>query len=148
MGCGNKTKETCGEVTYATCVDYEGDLGKNSKITDNCVTIQETTEDLYYITDDIITDLDMSDLGDNCLTYPLIEGSVRPKTVLKVHEDEICEIKEKLEDLNNLKNLDITSWNLNLDCLSDQCNNPVTTLGSLLEAIVSITCGAETTINQ
>lgn len=140
MGCGNKTKETCGDVVYATCVDYEGDLGVNTKIVDDCVTIEETTEDLYSITDDIILDLDTSELGELCLTYPLIEGTVRPKSVLKVHETEICQLKEDLEALGDLENLDITSWDIDFECLSDQCENPITTLGGLLQALVTQSC--------
>lgn len=140
MGCGNKVKETCGDVIYATCVDYEGTLGDNTKITDSCVTIEETTEDLYAITDEIISNLDTSGLGNLCLTYPTTGGNVLPKTVLEVYEEKICEFEQKFTDLNDLENLDISSWNVNFGCLEDSCNQPVLTLGGFAQAVTDAIC--------
>ena len=140
MGCGNKVKETCGDVMYATCVDFEGNLGVNTKITESCVTIEETTEDLYLITDEIIEGLDTSNLGNLCLTYATTGGTILPKTVLEVHEQKLCELDQKFLDLNDLENLDISGWNVDFGCLEDACNNPVLTLGGFAQAVQQAIC--------
>lgn len=140
MACDDKVKLTCGEVFPATCVDFEGDLGANTKITDDCVTIEETTEDLYEITDEIISDLDTSELGTLCITYPLEDGLIKPKNVFKQLEEEICNLQTQLGTATDLENLDITGWSIDLECLSDACNDPITTLGGLLQALVTKVC--------
>ena len=141
MGCGNKIKETCGDTMYATCVDFEGTLGVNTKITDSCVTIEETTEDLYVITDEVIAGLDTTELGQLCMTYPLEGGVVKPKAVFKALEAKVCELDTALQNLNNLKEIDITSWNLiDLGCLSDACSNPIITLGEWVQAVTTQIC--------
>lgn len=141
MACDNKIKNTCGDNIYATCVDFEGTLGKNTKIEDSCVTIEETTEDLYEITDEIIEGLDTSELGQNCMTYPLNDGIILTKTVLKVHEEKICELEQKITTLNDLENVDITGWTgLDLSCLNGVCNTPPQTLGELLQVLTENAC--------
>lgn len=140
MSCGNKIKETCGDNVYATCVDYEGVLGDNTKITDDCVTIEETTEDLYVITDEIITDLDTSELGQSCLNYPLTEGLIKPTSIFKIHEEKLCDLSTELENLNNLKDLDITDWGIDFGCLVNECQTPTVTLGNALTNISKSIC--------
>ncbi len=140
MGCGNKVKETCGDTMYATCIDFEGTLGVNTKIIDSCITIEETTEDLYVITDEIIAGLDTTNLGNLCLTYPTTGGNILPKTVFEVHEAKLCELDQKFIDLNDLENLDISSWNVDFGCLEDACNNPVLTLGGFAQAVQQAIC--------
>ncbi len=141
MACGDKVKETCGENVYATCVDFEGTLGANTKITDSCVTIEETTEDLYQITDEIIDGLDTSGLGTLCLTYPLTGGVVLVKSVLETHEAKLCELETSIADLSDLQNVDITGWTgLDLSCLNGVCATPPQTLGELLQALTDQVC--------
>ena len=142
MACGSKTRETCGDVMYATCVDYEGMLGANTKITDECVTIEETTEDLYAITDEIISNYDTSGLGQLCMTYTLTDGSILPKTVFETHEQKICELDSALQALNNLEGVNISGWAVDFDCLQDACNNPIQTLGQWVQAATSAICDA------
>lgn len=141
MGCKDKVKETCGDVTYSTCVDFEGNLGTNTKITDDCVTIEETTEDLYQITDEIISDLDTSNLGSLCINYPLEDGVIKPKAVFEAHESKLCELEQSIVDLSDLQNVDITNWTgLDLSCLNGVCNTPPTTLGKLLQVLTTRVC--------
>ena len=44
---------TCGEPTFAPCVRYEKELPDFTKITKTCVNLEDTTDDLYKILQDI-----------------------------------------------------------------------------------------------
>ena len=52
--CGNKIKHTCAEKNYATCVYYELEVPDfSSLVGEDCITLEETTEDQYNILADI-----------------------------------------------------------------------------------------------
>jgi len=131
----NKIKNTCPDSVMAPCVDYQGALGENTKITSDCVTIADTTEDLYEITDEIISDIDTSELGNECITYP---SGLNASKALKTHEEEICELKSQIEVLQTtaLCDMSIQGCGLSLGILTDACDEPITTFGQLLQAMI------------
>jgi len=141
MGC-NDISNTCGEFIFSTCVQYEGPLGENTKIEEDCVNQHNVNEDLYAITDEIIDGLDTSALGELCLTYPVTEGKIFPKSVFEVHEVEICDLKDRVTVLEGFdySTLNITGFNLDFKCLVDPCGDPIETLGQLLQIMIDKDC--------
>lgn len=100
MNCceGSKPKYNCGQRVAATCVKYEGYLPEYSGLKDSdCVTIEETTEELYKNQEQILKHFDYKSLGKKCLEYPVTEYNKKDifltKDILKVFEDEICRLK-------------------------------------------------------
>jgi hypothetical protein len=143
--CGSSIKHTCsGNLQYATCVQYELPLPEFSELGD-CVSIEETTEELYNLIGEIKEETDLSELANECLEYVLEEGKVIVKNVLLKHEQEICELKEKVEQLENrqLCEIPISSCNINLDCLTLPCDQSIATLEDLLNAMITKICETE-----
>ena len=81
MKCSNnKLKNTCGIKTPSRCVFYDLDLPEFSKlnILNDCITIEETTEDLYNLTDLILSSIDTKELGKQCLKYKVSKNKYKP----------------------------------------------------------------------
>jgi hypothetical protein len=135
MGNCNKIKNTCPDSIMAPCVDYQGALGKNTKITSDCVTIADTTEDLYEITDEIIEDISVDELGNECIVYP---SDLNTAKALKTHEEEICELKAQIEILQStaLCSLPIDGCGLQLGNLTNNCDTPIVTFSDLLQLML------------
>lgn len=142
MACNDKISNICVDPIKSTCVDYEGSLGENTTIKDECVTQHEVNEDLYTITDNIIENQDTSELGDLCLTYTITDGKILPKSVFEVHEQEICDLKDRVQQLEGMDfgALDITGFNLDYQCLVDPCGDPITDLKTLLQLLINKAC--------
>lgn len=139
--CGNKIKHTCAEKNYATCVYYELEVPTFSSLVGlDCITVEETTEDLYEIVGKVKSEIDLSSLGDGCLTYVQEEGKTVVKNVLLKYEEEICLLKERVAILEQeaICNKVVTEC-LDLSGLVDQCNSPINTLGELLQFLVNQT---------
>ena len=101
--CNQKIKHTCGSKNYATCIDYESGVNVDSELDENtCLTIEETTQDIY----NQIENLNLSELGELCLSYTQVSGKNIVKNVLLKFEEEICTLKEKV---NLLETTDICS---------------------------------------
>lgn len=137
--CNGKTKHTCGDKSYATCVYYEKQIPEFSDLREEeCITIEETTEDVYSILGQMKDELLLSELGQLCLTY--VSGSEvnSIKKVLLKYEQEICLLKEKVEELETeaICNKNIESC-LNLTGVVDQCDEPIKTLGQLLQYLIN-----------
>jgi len=142
MACNDKESNICIKPILATCVDYRGSLGENTNIEDNCVNQHDVNIDLYSLFDSLIENQSTSELGQLCLNYPVTEGKIFPKSVFKVHEEEICTLKDKVYDLENRNfgELDITGFNLDFSCLVDACGDPITDLKTLLQLLINKTC--------
>lgn len=139
--CGNKIKNMCGEKTYATCTYYELEVPTFSTLLDqDCITIEETTSDLYLAVGGIKSEIDLSSLGDNCLTYVQEGGKDTIKNVLLKYEQEICSLKNKVTYLENeaICNKIITDC-VDLTGIVDACNTQISTLGELLQYLVDNT---------
>jgi hypothetical protein len=135
--CGNKIKHTCSEKNYATCIYYELEVPSfSSLVGEDCITLEETTEDQYNILEDIKSEIDLSALGQDCITY-----GVTPKTVKNVllrYEQEICDLKDKVNTLETtaICDINITNCGIDLSGINNNCSSPVTTLGELLAYLV------------
>jgi hypothetical protein len=129
--CGNKIKHTCAEKNYATCIYYELEVPTFSRlIEEDCITLEETTEDQYDILSDIKSEIDLSALGQDCITY-----GVTPKTVKNVllrYEQEICDLKAEVETLKTTAICDIDITNCGLTLPDNPCGGTFSTLGELL----------------
>lgn len=92
--CGNKIKHTCGGVySFAVCTKYEGSVSEHSSLEEeDCLDVQEVIEDIYDITEDIYSKIDMSSLDNDCITF------TEPKTVLSV----ITQMYQKLCELQTI----------------------------------------------
>ena len=135
MSC-NKIKATCtGVRTYAVCTQYEGTVNSDSSLDDTtCLNLEETTQDVYNQLEGISTE----GLGELCLTYTLEEGKILVKNVLKKLEQEICDLKTKVEQLEtiNICNQNIIPCNLDFGNLLNACGNQPATLAETLQVIL------------
>ena len=139
MNCHNKIKHTCSSTNYATCIHYESSVNTDSQYDENdCLSIEETTQDIY----NQLENLDLSALGELCLEYTQASGKNIVKNVLLKFEEEICNLKEELELVKNRQICDIpiTECLPNLDCLTDACDNNITTLGEWMLAVQTKIC--------
>lgn len=129
--CGNKVKHTCSEKNYATCVYYELEVPDFSSLVDqDCITLEETTEDQYNILDGIKSEIDLSALGQDCINY-----GVNPKTVKNVllkYEQEICDLKQKVQVLETTAICDMNITDCGLTLPDNPCGGTFSTLGELL----------------
>jgi hypothetical protein len=139
--CGNKIKHMCGEKTYATCTYYELEVPAFSELLDqDCITIEETTADLYEAVGGVKSEIDLSSLGNDCLTYVQEEGQNIVKNVLLKYEQEICDLKSKVSYLENEAICDkIITDCVDLSGIVDACNEQISTLGELLQYLVNNT---------
>lgn len=135
--CGGKIKQNCTKI-YSPCVQYELDIPEFSKLSKEtpCVSIEETTKDLYENVGGIKEDLDLSELGKTCLRYIKPEGTLKVRDVLLRYETEICELKNSVKKLEEeaICDKDITKCGINLPTL---CDTPITTLGQIIEYLIN-----------
>lgn len=92
--CNDKIKHRCKKV-YSDCVSYDKDLHEISELTD-CISIADTTEELYNLIGEVKTDIDLTDLESECLTLPT-DRSV--KNMFQFLFNTICTMKEEIETL-------------------------------------------------
>lgn len=133
--CHNKISHTCGERTYLICSEYEGTVNTDSSlIEESCFNGQEVVQDIY----NQLENLDLSALGELCLSYTTVEGKNIVKNVLLKFEEEICELKNRVEELETLDicNQNITECNLDFGLLTNQCETQPTTLAETLQLIL------------
>ena len=139
MNCHNKIKHTCSSTNYATCIHTEGEVNTDSELFEvECTNLQENLDDIY----NQLENLDLSALGELCLTYVQEDNKNIVKNVLLKFEEEICNLKEELETVKNRQicDLPITECLPNLDCLTDACDNNITTLGEWMLAVQTKIC--------
>ena len=135
MNCHNKIKHTCSSTNYATCIHYESSVNTDSQYDENdCLSIEETTQDIY----NQLENLDLSALGELCLKYTQVSGKNIVKNVLLKFEEKICELENRVEELETVDicNQSITSCNLDFGDLVDACGNQPTTLAETLQLIL------------
>jgi hypothetical protein len=129
--CGNKIKHTCSEKNYATCIYYELEVPTFSSLVDeDCITLEETTEDQYNILTGIKSEIDLSALGQDCITYGINPKTV--KSVLLKYEQEICTLKDKVNTLETTAICDMDITNCGLTLPDNPCGGTFSTLGELL----------------
>lgn len=135
MNCHNKIFHTCGEKTFLVCSEYEGSVNTDSSLTEeSCLNGQEVVQDIY----DQLDNLDLSALGNLCLSYTTVGGKNIVKNVLLKFEEKICELSEKITELEtvNICNQNIVSCNLDFGTLTTQCGDQPTTLAEAIQLIL------------
>lgn len=132
--CNSKVKHTCASKNYATCISYETPLPTFSEIGD-CADLDQTTEELY----NLVGESQLSGLGEKCLEYVEENGKIIVRNVLLKYEEEICALKEKVQELENtdICNKNITSCNFNFGTLVDICGNQPTTMGEVIQLLLN-----------
>lgn len=129
--CGSKIKHTCAEKNYATCIYYELEVPAFSSLVEqDCTTIEETTEDQYEILGGIKSEIDLSALGQDCITYGVTPKTV--KSVLLQYEQEICDLKDRVNTLETTAICDMDITNCGLTLPDNPCGGTFSTLGELL----------------
>lgn len=87
----NQRKDSCSKY-YAICSIYEGNVPSYSDLNEEeCISLEETTQDLYSLVTEIKEDIDVTDLDFDCLTAPT---TLKPVNVLQLLLQEICALKE------------------------------------------------------
>lgn len=115
----NNRKYSCREKISSICTMYDGELPEWSELNDEiCVTIEETTEELYNQVADIKESLDTSNLGGSCLQYPNNED-IKQKDANLVFEKTLCDLLEIVKDNTN----SVLACNLNYEGLVEECED-------------------------
>ena len=141
-GCrNNKIKCNCGTRQNARCVYYDGYLPKYSKLDEDCVNIEETTEELYENQEKILDSIDLVKLGKECIDYSEFQenDSLKVKETFLTFEKEICELKNKKNE--NSCCIDLSK--IDFKCLSDPCNNIIDSQLKLIQALIDKVCNLE-----
>ena len=138
MNCHNKIKHTCSSVNYSTCIHYESSVNADSElVNETCLDLEQTTQDIY----NQLENLDLSALGELCLSYVQENNKNIVKNVLLKFEEEICNLKEELETVKNRPLCEMPLGDcVDTKCLVDACNENISTVGQLLQALVDINC--------
>lgn len=145
----NKRKHSCGCTKQnAICVYYDGYLPEYSKLKEEgCVTLEETTEELYTKQEEILNDIDLKDIGKSCIDFRPYQEKVdklNVKEAIKGLEAEICNLKNcKGGDLSNF---DISK--IDPKCLDDKCNKSINSLETLLQKIIDELCNIKSVIDE
>lgn len=143
--CNQKVKYTCtGSTTFAMCTNFEGEVNPQSEYTtEDCLSLEETTQDQYNQLENIWNEINLSELGSQCLDYLTDENDkVIVKNVLLKHEEEICLLKDRVLELENRQLCDfpISSCGIDLDCLSLPCDQSIATVADLFNALITKIC--------
>lgn len=134
MAC--KDTNICNEIVNSTCVEYRGKLNNDTTIISKCVDQKMVNEDIYDQLQLFYDDLDISELGELSITFPL---GASFKDIIKQYEIEIDALKTRVTALENIDycNVDITSCGISFGTLVDPCGDSITTLGQLLQTLVA-----------
>ena len=134
----NKISHTCGERTYLICSEYEGMVNSDSSLVEeSCLNGQEVVQDIY----NQLGNLDLSALGELCLSYVQENNKNIVKNVLLKFEEKICEYEQRITELENRPLCEMPLGDcVDTKCLVDACSENISTVGQLLQALVDINC--------
>lgn len=93
MSCtGTKISNMCGVKSYAVCTFYEGSIPSfSSLVQEECVNIQEVSEDLYGIIETMKEESNLESLSDGCITYP--SGTITIAQAFQSQQNKICNLE-------------------------------------------------------
>lgn len=134
-----KYKHGC-EAVYSTCVITESTPNPQSSLVGaECISQQDFNEDVFEQLENIQTQSDLSELGEQCLDYVLVGGKLFVKNALLKMEEEICSLKQELETLKTtaICTTPITACNFTLGDIVDSCGEQPQTLGALLQILIN-----------
>lgn len=145
MSCEKKIKNTCGTKVPAPCVKYELEVPESSKLfEETCLTIEETTADIYEQIDSIKKSIDLSKFEKSCLEInkekdPYSkEETFLIKDVLGALRDKACS-DTKTED-GGQNNIDFILANLDYKCLVLPCDTKPGNLFQFFQLIIDKVC--------
>lgn len=73
--CHDKIKLKCGTKNFAPCVEYQSYVSPKTKLTQTtCLSLEDTTKDLYELIDEIKTEIDLSLITATCGTLPTLKN--------------------------------------------------------------------------
>lgn len=158
MACNdNKLKSNCGPKRFATCVYYESDIPEWSDLSEEqCVVIEETTEDLYNKVTELIDELNVEGFSTDCdkIEIEEVDGKITIQSLLKTYltlfELLLCD-GESTDDSGTdgpSNDIDISDWGINLDCYKDVCSEPIKTLSELIKQIAEKHCTKCVDVNK
>lgn len=131
----NLLSNTCTVRANARCIDYDGDVSNSSSLKDEtCISIHDTTEDLYGLVENIENQLVPSTLVSNsCLVYP---RNPTHSDILTTLDSAICNIQN-----NQTTNaLDYDVKDLDMKCLTTPCGDKIANVRELLQALIDKVC--------
>ncbi len=100
MGCNdNQIKQTCGTIVYGACTRYESGVSENSSLTEGCLTLEETTQDIYNQLDVIDGKLDMSSISNDCIIFT---EPRTPVSVINQMYQKLCELEDTVSSQGTL----------------------------------------------
>ena len=146
MCCKDKRKNYCLEKIQAICTQYKGTVSENSELKDeDCLTIEETTQDIYNIIDIVMKVIDLSDIEYKCLDDIEFEDDENPtlKEILDKLIKEICLLKDNSNNnpAVNPCEIDLSSCGIDQSCLNvDSCSGGFSTLPDVLNSIIDKLC--------
>lgn len=90
MGCGDKIKYTCaGGKTFAACCETQVAIPEFSNLQEGCLSVEDVLADTYQILENIIEDIDISSVMNDCITF------TEPKKISSIIEQmysKICDL--------------------------------------------------------
>lgn len=132
----NKVVNTCGGMSPLVCTEYESNVNVDSALINiNCKNGDEVIQDIY----NQLENLNLSSLGQKCLTYVKVGGKNIVKNVLLEQERKICELETMITNskTTDICNQSIVGCNLNFGTLVDPCGLKPQTLGATLQLILT-----------
>lgn len=112
---------SCGDIAFSQCVRYEEELPEFSKITKNCVNLEDTTKDIYTLIGEI-----REGIPENL------------KDRLEELETQVVNMQLQITDLQEqdicLKNI---TGCVNVATIEDPCGEQAENLGQILNYILS-----------
>ena len=139
-----KPKHTCGDrSSNARCVFYDLNIPPFSKLSDSeCVTVEETTSDLYNLVSWLRESINIENLDIRDLDLQSVLDSYEPTKQRYLVKDVLEGIISQVDDIKKLTESNDTNSGLELDfkCLVSSCGAPITSLKDLLQALIDEVC--------
>ena len=139
-----KPKHTCGDrSSNARCVFYDLNIPSFSKLSDSeCVTVEETTSDLYNLVSWLRESINIENLDIRDLDLQSVLDSYEPTKQRYLVKDVLEGIISQVDDIKKLAESNDTNSGLELDfkCLVSSCGTPITSLKDLLQALIDEVC--------
>ena len=139
-----KPKHTCGDrSSNARCVFYDLDIPSFSKLSNNdCVTVEETTTDLYNLVSWLRESVNIENLDIRDLDLQSVLDSYEPTKQRYLVKDVLEGIISQVDDIKKLAESNDTNSGLELDfkCLVSSCGAPISSLKGLLQALIDEVC--------
>ena len=155
--CKDKINSTCGKITNARCVDYEGKLSSCTELNAECRShnVHEVLEDVSEQLTLACEALDMTKVIHECLQEEYGEGELPTlPEILTMLSKKVCELMgENGGECHSAFSAPISCMGLNYSCLVDECGVEAAPkdLKELLQMLIDLGCaggGGVTPVNK